>query len=223
MKENGVFDYGETQPCAAPFSAAAFVNAQEAVEEYWEIFVAHPLARVVEMDEIVCVVGRLVAADAHRNVVAGIFKSVLYQVAEDGVKQLAVPVHNEVGRQFVGYCDIVLFGFRLELENGLLGLCAEVDRLAVEEVFSLFQFVYERHVVDEVGETECLVVAPFNEVFALLVGDGLVAHQYLEVAADRTDRGFQLVGYIVGHLLFQLPVAGLLHNDLLLGCLGFGT
>ena len=56
MKENGVFDYGEAQPCAAPFSAAAFVNAQEAVEEFWQITVVYTCAGVVEMDIVFVVV-----------------------------------------------------------------------------------------------------------------------------------------------------------------------
>ena len=51
---------------------------------------------------------------------------------------------------------------------------------------------------------------------AAVVVDRLVGEQYLQVAAYGTDGGLQFVGYVGGHLLFQLAVA-------LLGGLGLAT
>ena len=100
--------------------------------------------------------------------------------------------------------------------HGLVGHCTGIHVGAREEVGALLQFVDDGHVLYEVREAEGLTIAAVEEVAAALVVDGLVGEEYLQVAADGTDGGLQLVGDVGGHLLFQLAVA-------LLGGLGLAA
>ena len=103
-----------------------------------------------------------------------------------------------------------------EVADGLLGHLGGILLRPREEVGALLQLVDDGDILYEVREAQGLTVAAVEEVAAALVVDGLVGEEYLQVAADGTDGGLQLVGDVGGHLLLQLPVA-------LLGGLGLAA
>ena len=219
-----MFDDAEAQAGASVLARAAAVDAHEAVEEAREVLVGHALAGVVEVEIIVGgrVAGWLgvdfrgfVGFEHDVHPLAGIGDGVLQQVAEDAVEQFVVALHGH-GRQVVVERDGGSGGLVGKVGHGLVGHRAGIHVGAREEVGALLQLVDDGHVLYEVRETEGLAVAAVEEVAAALVVDGLVGEEYLQVAADGTDGGLQLVGDVGGHLLFQLAVA-------LLGGLGLAT
>ena len=216
MEKDCMLDDRKTQTRASRTAAAAFVDTEEAVEEFGQVLIVNTLAGVIEMD-IVTFIVLLVAFYTYRHILTGVGNGIFKEVTENAVQQAVIAYYRHRFRKVVADSDIPGSTLLIHLVNSLVGNVFDGNLFFLEEIGRLLQFVYKRHVVDKVGESQCLRIASLDEKLPFGVIDGLVAKQNFKIAAYTAHGRFQFVSYVAGHFLLELPVALLLLNNLLLG------